>query len=42
MTFQQTTAIQNPCIESWECANPRYKAYALPWSVILTVNPGFE
>lgn len=42
MTTQQITAIQNPCITAEECANPQYKRFASPWSVILTVNSGFE
>jgi hypothetical protein len=42
MTRQQLVAITNPCIEAEHCAHPRFKSYALPWSVILTVNSGFE
>jgi hypothetical protein len=42
MTERQLIAISNPCIEAEDCADPRYKFYKLPWSVILTVNSGFE
>lgn len=43
MTEKQLVAITNPCVEAEECAHPKYKSYVRPrWSVILTVNSGFE
>lgn len=42
MTEMQIVAISNPCVEAEDCTHPRYKAYRLPWSIILTVNSGFE
>jgi len=43
MTAAQTIAITCPCIEADDCARPMYKRYLkLRWSVILTVNSGFE
>ncbi len=42
MTEAQHVALLNPCIEADDCAHPRYKRYAPPWSVILTLNSGFE
>ncbi len=42
MNRKQEIAITNPCVEAEDCAHSRYKSYALPWSVILTVNSGFE
>lgn len=42
MTGAQKQAILNPCIEAEDCTNPRYRRLALPWSIILTCNVGFE
>ena len=42
LTEPQRVAILNPCIEAEDCAEPKYKHYRLPWSVILTCNVGFE
>ncbi len=43
MTSAQQTAIMNPCTLAEETANPLFKRYLKPrWSVILTVNSGFE
>ena len=43
MTQKQTVAINNPCIFAEETTNPLFKSYVKPaWSVILTVNSGFE
>lgn len=42
MTRAQETAIHHPAIVAEDCTHPRYKSYSLPWSVILTVNSGFE
>lgn len=43
MTGPQRTAIDNPCTEADETANPIYHQLVVPrWSYILTVNSGFE
>jgi hypothetical protein len=42
MTRYQQIAIDHPCIEAEDCARPIYKHYKERWSVILTVNSGFE
>ncbi len=43
MTRAQEVAISNPAVVAEDCINPLYKTYLKPlWSVILTVNTGFE
>lgn len=42
MTTEQLTAISNPAIEAEDCTDPRYRIILGPWSIILTVNSGFE
>jgi len=42
LTDPQRTAITNPCIEAEQCAHPMYRRILGPWSLILTVNSGFE
>jgi hypothetical protein len=42
VTTMQQTAIGIPCVEAEDTTDPRYKHYALPWSIILTCNVGFE
>jgi hypothetical protein len=42
MTRQQLAALNHPCIEAHQCAEPRYRSIVGPWSMILTMNVGFE
>lgn len=42
MTKQQQVALRNPCIVAEDCIRPIYRTIAPPWSVILTLNSGFE
>ena len=42
LTDQQNVAMMNPCIEAKDCLHWRYKRYMVPWSIILTLNSGFE
>lgn len=43
MREQLRTALLNPCVEAEQCANPRYRTFIeRRWSVIVTVNSGFE
>lgn len=42
LTNQQMVAIQWPCLIACECLHPRYKRKTAKWSVVLTVNSGYE
>jgi len=42
MTRAQQVALSQPCVEAEDCVNPVFKHYAPPWSIILTMNVGFE
>jgi hypothetical protein len=42
MTRHQQIAIDHPCVEAEDCVRPLYKHYRERWSIILTVNSGFE
>lgn len=42
MNAMQQTALTNPCVEAEDTTHPRFKCYSPPWSIILTVNSGFE
>ena len=42
MTKQQRTAFQHPCYFGFECAQPRYRHQGKHYSVIITVNAGYE
>src|SRR5579863_9384020 len=42
MTSRQLVALENPCIEAEQCAEPIYRKIIGRWSTILTMNVGFE
>lgn len=42
MTLAQHLAITNPCIEAEDTMNPLFKHRLDRWSIILSVNSGFE
>jgi hypothetical protein len=42
MTDAQRTAIARPCRLAIECLHPRFRARAGVYSVVLTVNSGYE
>jgi hypothetical protein len=42
MTFQQAMALKHHCRLGCETAHPRFRVVAQPYSLILTVNSGYE
>lgn len=41
-TTQQERALRAPCYFGFECAQPKYRRQHEDYSVILTVNAGYE
>ena len=39
---QQRMALRNPCYLAEECAHPKYAHHDKQFSVVVTVNSGFE
>jgi hypothetical protein len=42
MTEMQQVALLNPAVVAEDCMNPLYFNVRGPWSIILTMNVGFE
>lgn len=41
-TPQQERALKEPCYFGFECAQPKYRRQKAHYSVIITVNAGYE
>lgn len=42
MTPQQQTALRFPCLLGGETFHPRFRTVVGAWSLVLTVNTGYE
>ncbi len=42
MNEQQRVAMAHPCLLGEECVHPRFRNVVGPYSIIVTVNSGYE
>jgi hypothetical protein len=42
MTPAQTAALRHPCLLAGETIHPRFRSVTGAWSLVLTINTGYE